>query len=243
MFQRFHHLFNQYKTLYTTPNRHLDSDLLKQLGIQPGAPVIVFRGRDAQIQERRALAHVIQEGIARPAVELRASVVDRGVDTGPLSLLNAALRERFHQGHYIGVAPEALTHLPNQRKVGERLPLGDAHTHFVLVEGDQWGVEAATMGALIRALAEKAFYLKISLKQEATPANENQPWERLYQAENGADKIALQICSPGVGKNENLERTTREEIFSVRELDLEPEKLANRMKYLLSIYAARKKEG
>lgn len=243
MFQRFHHLFNQFKTLYTTPNRHLDSDLLKQLGIQPGAPVIVFRGRDAQIQERRALAHVIQDGIARPAAELRANVVDRGVDAGPLGLLNAALRERFHQGYYIGVAPEALTHLPNQQKVGERLPLGDAHTHFVLVEGDQWGVESSTLGALVRALAEKAFYLKISLKQATASADESQPWERLYQAENGADKIVLQVCSPGMGKNENLEKMTREEIFSVRELDLEPDKLANRITYLLNIYSARRKDS
>ncbi|HNB52615.1 MAG TPA: hypothetical protein PK530_11760 [Anaerolineales bacterium] len=218
-------------------------ELLKQLGIQPGAPVIVFKGGKTEISGRGALARVIHEGIARPAVEMRANVVDGGVDVGSQGLLNAALRDRFHRGYYIGVAPEAVTYLPGQRKVGDRLPLGDAHTHFILVEGEQWGAETSVRGALIQALAEKALYLKISMKHEREPSDENQPWERLYKAENGTEKIALQICYPGIDKNTNLEKVTREEVFSVSELDLDPEKLATRVRFLLNIYSARKKES
>jgi hypothetical protein len=140
------------------------------------------------------------------------------------------------------VAPEALTRLPNQPHIGYRLPLGDAHTHFVLVDGEHWGVEIPTLNALTFALAEKTSYLRIMIKRGKETEEQGiagKKDERPGVPQNGhlSDKISLQLCFPVTAQNSNLEKMTREDVYSVAELDLEPDKLANRIKYFLNAYS------
>lgn len=245
MFQKFHRIFNQYKALYMSPHQYSGREILKQLGIQAGSPVIVFIERKALIKRENSyyLERALHEGLARVAGELRAIIVDGGVASGVLGSLNTALRERHHPGLYIGVAPIALTNLPNQPSNGHLTALGDAHTHFVLVEGDHWGDEIPVMYNLIGALSENTPYLRISIKNENTIGNGEKSFEddenadKIKHGVDQPDKISLQLLYPGVIENPGSEKMMREETFLLSEIGLEVEKLASRIRYYLKAYS------
>jgi hypothetical protein len=239
LFQKFHARFDKYKTIYVV-RQYSGHEILHRLGIRPGAPVIVFNEEEVRWEDKH-LGKIICEEVARAALEFRASIVDRGVDAGLPGLLNAALRERRHPGLFIGVAPKALTRLPQQPVQDHFAALGDAHTHFVLVEGKQLGVELPTMRALIHALAEKSFYLLVLVQGrkalEDRGEGEDDFWKTPVQEGFSplATNITLQLRTSG-----SPERVSREEVYSVNDLYAKPEKLANRIRHFLKVYVARK---
>jgi len=215
--------------------------MLEQLGIRPGSPVIVFMGGAEKMNAEDAirLERAMRDGVARAAVELQAIVVDGGTDSGTLGMLNAALEERHHNGIYIGVAPGSLTHLPNQPN-GHLAPLGEAHTHFVLVEGENWGDELQPMYALINALAEDAPSLGILVnggKGTEAEVKENVGDDRKVVVLEGsgrlADKISLQLRSPGTIGDTNIGKMSRNGDFTIFDIDLDPDKLATKIKEYL----------
>jgi len=244
MFKKFDRQFNGHKTIHVKQNQYSGEEMLKQLGVQSGSPVIVFMGGAAKMNAEDAirLERAIHDGVARAAVELEASVVDGGTDSGTMGLLNAALRERQHTGIYIGVAPGSLTHLPNQPTNGHLEPLGGAHTHFVLVEGENWGDELKPMYALINALAEGAPSLGILVnggKGTEDEVEENVSDDRKVVVLEGsgrlADKISLQLRYPGTIGDTNVEKMSRDGDFTIFDIDLDPDELAKKIKdYLKS---------
>ena len=244
MFEKFNRVFNAHKTIYVNQSQYSGKEMLKQLGIRPGAPVIVFMGGAAKMnmEDTTRLERALHDGVARAAVELGACVVDGGTDSGTMGMLNIALRERNHHGFYIGVAPGSLTRLPNQPSNGHLVSLGDAHTHFVLVEGDKWGDELQPMYALINALAERAPSLGILVnggKGTQDEVEENVSDDRKVVVLEGsgrlADKISLQLHYPGTRGDTNVQKMSRDGDFTIFDIDLDPEQLAKKIKdYLTS---------
>ena len=231
------------KTIHVKQNQYSGKEMLKQLGIQPGPLVIAFMGGAAKMNSEDAirLERAIHDGVARAIIELDAIVVDGGTDSGTMGLLNTALREHNFRGVYIGVAPGSLTQPPNQPD-GDLEPLGDAHTHFVLVEGENWGDELKPMYALINALAEEAPSLGILVnggKGTEDEVEENVGDDRKVMVLDGsgrlADKISLQLRYPGTIADTNVEEMSRDGDFTIFDIDLEPDKLAKKIKdYLKS---------
>ncbi|NUM45636.1 MAG: hypothetical protein HUU38_13100 [Anaerolineales bacterium] len=244
MFQKFHNLFNEFKTLYVAPQQYTGREMLSQLGIRTGMPVIVFKEGDNYLADER-LERTVCEGIARAAAEIRATLVDHGANVGLMGFLNTAVRERHHSGLYIGVAPRGLTRLPNQTTYDHLIALGDAHTHFVLVEGDRWGIEMPTLNAMLKALADTASFLVVSIKGNPSAETEGkigsdnpQKTMTAEMRKSMADSISLQLRFPGHPENAAPPKLSREEIFPVADLYAEPEKLTNKIKYYLKIYGA-----
>lgn len=243
MFKKFDRLFNDHKTIHVKQNQYSGEEMLKQLGIRRGAPVIVFMGGAAKTNAEDAmrLERAIYDGVARAAVELRASVVDGGTDSGTMGMLNAALGELNHNGNYIGVAPGALTHPPNHPN-GQLEPLGNAHTHFVLVEGEKWGDELKPMYALVNALAEGVPSVGILVnggKGTEDEVEENVSDDRKVMVLDGsgrlADKISLQLRYPGTMGGTNVEKMSRDGDFTIFDIDLDPKELTKKIKdYLRS---------
>lgn len=239
MFKKFNRKFNGYKVIYVKQTQYAGEEILKKLGIQPGPPVIVFMGGAAKMKadDGIRLERAIHDGVARAAVELGASVVDGGTNSGTLGLLNTALRERRHPGFYIGVAPGALTHLPNHPTNGTLESLGDAHTHFVLVEGENWGDELFPMYAVINALAEGVPSVAILVNggkgtQDELGENVSDARKVMVLAGSGrlADKISHQLRYPGTLVDANVEKMSKDGDFTIFEIDLEPEELTKKIK-------------
>ena len=121
---------------------HVDGDeLVAGLELPSPRATVVLNGSTGECDPR--LAGVMGE-LAGAAMRERLTVVTGGTDAGIFHLFGAAMAEPT--APLVGVAPR-------QR---EGVPLEPHHTHVVLVEGDDWGVETPVLLALAAALGRLA---------------------------------------------------------------------------------------
>ncbi|WNG19045.1 DUF4231 domain-containing protein [Cystobacter fuscus] len=125
---------------------------------RPLALILLLGGADGLAPEPNArLRQLIGRGVARCAVETGALILDGGTWSGIMALMGQGVAERGHRSRLVGVAPAQLVTWPGGpfgEGAGERTPLDENHTHFVLVDGDTWGGETPTLYTLASALAE-----------------------------------------------------------------------------------------
>ena len=118
------------------------------------------------------LRSLLRDGLAPVVIEQRLTVVTGGTDAGIFRLFGEALAGRG-RAPCIGVVPANLVaRAPAEAADGEtvaesRVPLEPHHTHFVLVEGGQWGDETEVMLSLVDALSAGAASLAVLADQIA----------------------------------------------------------------------------
>lgn len=82
----------------------------------------------------------------------RVLVVDGGTQAGTMAALGAARRAIGGTFPLVGVAPRGAVSYPGaDPALGDRSPLDDGHSHFVLIEADTFGVESALLVGVLRA--------------------------------------------------------------------------------------------
>ncbi len=134
-------------------------ELVRMLDLPPPRGTVILNGSTAALgrEERARLAHLIVDGVAALVSAEGLTVVTGATDAGIFSLLGPAMGGR--QAPLVGVAPEALVSWPGMRsRAGftDLEPLEPHHSHFVLVRGEEWGDETATMMELAQALGRTA---------------------------------------------------------------------------------------
>ena len=131
-------------------------EVARALGIDSRRGVVVLNGStdeggggvDAEV--RRLLV----EGVAVVVNGERLCAVTGGTDAGIFAAFGAGLDG---SAIAIGVAPSALVAWPSRSpRAPDAVPLEPHHTHFVLVDGSEWGDETAMMMELTRTLAGDA---------------------------------------------------------------------------------------
>lgn len=128
-------------------------DIISQFNLPEYRSVILnLGGADGLEQKSKAkLTQLFSRGIARGAVEGKAVLIDGGTNTGVMELLGDGIAARGNKVPLIGVAPAAKVSYPGSLTDG--VPLEPNHSHFVLVQGLEWGNETATMFSLAQALS------------------------------------------------------------------------------------------
>jgi len=128
--------------------------ILDVLAIPDPRAVLILNGGTAHIEEglQAKLARTLGDGLARVIAEERITVVTGGTDAGIFSLLGQGLARWRRTAPCLGVAVAGLVIRPDH-------PQGEAylepnHSHFVLVEGQNWGDETEIMYRLVAALVE-----------------------------------------------------------------------------------------
>ena len=134
-------------------------ELVRMLDLPPPRGTLVLNGSTASLGRdvRARLAHLIVDGVAALAATEGLTVVTGATDAGIFSLLGPAMDGC--RAPLVGVAPEGLVSWPGMRSrsgFAELEPLEPHHSHFLLVKGDEWGDETATMMELARALGGTA---------------------------------------------------------------------------------------
>ena len=139
-----------------TPQGADGGALLDRLGVPSPRGSLVVNGTTAPLGPGLdALGDVLAEGVAAVALADGLTIVTGATDAGIFSLLGAALDGAT--APVIGVAPLDLVTWPGNGPAGpDREPLEPHHSHFVLVEGGEWGDETATLLALAAALGAGA---------------------------------------------------------------------------------------
>src|SRR5437763_4841565 len=141
-----------------TAGRDADAQsILKTLGIaQPQALIMVFGGAKGLDDLRKArLAELFRSAIAPAVADAGALVIDGGTESGVMAMMGEALARNGRESQLLGIAPAGKVTYPggpNDANIGDGAPLEPNHSHFVLVEGNEWGSETEMMFKLVGAL-------------------------------------------------------------------------------------------
>src|SRR6266576_459473 len=134
------------------------TDLLHTLNIrQPNAVIIIAGGAskmDAQVHPD--LDRLFTRGIAQVATSTRALIIDGGTHAGVMVIMGQAVAEQQRRSTLLGVAPAGVVTYPGKSSGmsgSESVLLDPNHSHFVLVETDEWGGETETMYELAKTLS------------------------------------------------------------------------------------------
>jgi len=134
------------------------TDLLHTLDIQQPNAVILIAGGAAKMDEQLApnLFQLCTDGIVQVAASLKGLIIDGGTQAGVMAIMGQAVAEQGRRLTLLGVTPAGCVTYPDKSAdiaCNEEVPLDPNHSHFVLVETDEWGGETETMYALAKALS------------------------------------------------------------------------------------------
>lgn len=96
---------------------------------------------------------IIENCIARFAAEHNITVIDGGTEAGVMQMMGEARKQNQHTFPLIGIAPEARVTYPGHAGLSDDADLEDGHSHFVLVNSDEWGGESGMIVNLTRTVA------------------------------------------------------------------------------------------
>ena len=127
-------------------------DIAGTLGLPAYQAVILFIGGANNIDKAviPSLTQLIGRGIARAAIEVNAVILDGGTKAGVMELMGQGVAACGYRSPLIGVAPAAKVKDPSG------VQLDPDHSHFVLVEGQEWGDETTTLLDLTTVLARQS---------------------------------------------------------------------------------------
>lgn len=140
------------------------ADILKELKVPPPhAVLIVIGGASAMEPEKKELLKALYvRGIARAAELTGATLITGGTKAGVMEMIGEGVKG-VHSANpdaltLIGVSPEGKVlyegkdEVPPPEKRDDYCALEPNHTHFVLVETEDWGGETQTMFNLAKTL-------------------------------------------------------------------------------------------
>ncbi len=119
------------------------SEVLKALQLEGVEALILVTGTREAWKKDTALRleQLFSRGIARAAVSKRALIIDSGISGGVNDLIGRGVADRERKTPLLGVAPAgkvSYTGQANGNQASELLALNPNHSHFVLIEGDDW---------------------------------------------------------------------------------------------------------
>jgi hypothetical protein len=134
------------------------ADIIAALDLQPHKTVILIMGGADNIDDKLKprLIQLFGRGIARAAANANAVIIDGGTQSGVMAMMGQGVADRGCKCSLIGVTPKALVSYPGSMVTSTTVNLDPNHSHFVLVEGSEWGSELATIFNLTSALTINA---------------------------------------------------------------------------------------
>ena len=122
-----------------------DSDpiqAMRILGFNHAFPCIFISGGASNMtDDDRQRIRDTMAVVAKFAQEKGAVVVDGGTEAGVMQMIADARLNGGHTFPLIGVSPLGKVSFPGYKNPNEEAFLEDSHSHFVLVDGDNWGAE------------------------------------------------------------------------------------------------------
>ena len=153
------------------------NDLLPALGIpQPEALIMIVGG--AAFMDKQSDAELVQlftGGVIQIATERNALIIDGGTQAGVMEIIGLAVSGQQRRPELLGVSPHGCVAYPGKTSETpnpDNGPLDPNHSHFVLVETNEWGGETETMYALAATVSQHCPSLAILVNGGAIGKNE-----------------------------------------------------------------------
>lgn len=141
------------------------NDLTKWLQLPDFRFSIVIHGGAMELtpEKRLFMQHFLRESVVRFAEDSQALVADGGTDTGIMQILGDAYLQANARFPLLGITVSNRITYPGGPTPGpERWALGQAHTHFVVVEGDDFGIESHILVGAARLTGSPGVALAIN---------------------------------------------------------------------------------
>ncbi|GAB1419961.1 hypothetical protein MASR2M15_00320 [Anaerolineales bacterium] len=129
---------------------------IRSLKLKHPRPVIFITGGAAKMNKSdiQATRHLIAKGIAPFAQKHQITVISGGTEAGIMQMMGDARMDGHYTFPLIGVSPLGCVKFPGKPGSGdEEAELNDGHSHFVLVKGDEWGMESRMIVELTRKIS------------------------------------------------------------------------------------------
>ncbi len=204
----------------------------------PRAVILLFGGAAGLDDSRRAhLATLFADGVTPVAAELGALIIDGGTQSGVMAIMGEAVAQ--HPGTYqlLGIAPKGkITHpeIAAASAVSDGAPLEPNHSHFVLVESNEWGGETGKMLELARAFNSPI--IAILVNGGAIAANEalqsvRNGWQLLVLEGSGrfADEVSAAVRDGQPAKSAEVSEIARSGRVALFHVDGTAEKLRDEL--------------
>ena len=154
------------KMTISDPDENAKS-IINRLQVSSPQKVIILSGGAKFFNEnyRNHLTPLFTDGIVKAAVEQQALIIDGGTLSGVMALMGLSVSHYKRQVNLLGVAPLNQVTYPGKEVFHHSLKFNaDAshdniamlepnHTHFVLVEADDWGDETDTLINLAKEIS------------------------------------------------------------------------------------------
>jgi hypothetical protein len=131
------------------------ASLIESLGISSPKNLILLIGGADKLDEKLTsrLTQLFSRGIARAAADAEALIVDGGTQAGVMQIMGQSIADRGRKSSLLGVAPAGKVTYPGGPSLAsdDSVALDPNHSHFVLVDGKEWGSETETLFELAAA--------------------------------------------------------------------------------------------
>lgn len=123
--------------------------------IHPRPTIFISGGASDMSEDDIALTRqIMEECIAAFAAKHHITVIDGGTEAGVMDMIGEARLKHKYKFPLVGVAPLHKVEFPNYKGKGAEAELQHGHSHFVLVNADEWGGESNMIVALTKAIAD-----------------------------------------------------------------------------------------
>ena len=168
------------------------TEIVQALGIRQPKAVIMIAGGASKMGEhvRPDLAQLFTDGIAQVAASNKALIIDGGTQAGVMALIGQGVSKQSLRPVLLGISPSEKVTYPGKlthRAGSEEVPLEPNHSHFVLVESNEWGGETETMYELAKFFSQGCPSLAILINGGAIAKN-----EVLYNVRQGRPIIIIE---------------------------------------------------
>jgi hypothetical protein len=178
------------------------ADLLHALDIpQPHALIMIAGGAAFMDKQSNAeLEQLFTGSVVQVASQLNALIIDGGTQAGVMEIIGLAVSGHQQRPQLLGVSPHGNVTYPGKSSETSNTdsgPLDPNHSHFVLVETDEWGGETATMYALAAFISKSCPSLAILVNGGAIAENEiinNVRQQRPIIVIEGSGRLADEIA-------------------------------------------------
>jgi hypothetical protein len=205
--------------------------------------VILLFGGAAGLDDSRKtdLATLFADGVAPVAAELGALIIDGGTQSGVMAMMGEAVARHPGKCQLLGIAPKgkiARPEISGASAASDGAPLEPNHSHFVLVESNEWGGETTTMLELARAFNAPIVAILVNggaiAADEASQSVRNE-WQLLVIEGSGrfADELSAAIRDGQVAKSVEVSEIARSGRVMLFHVDDSAEKLRDELRRLL----------
>lgn len=129
--------------------------IINSFGLGHPRPTIFITGGASQMtpEDMALTRQVVEDGIAAFAQRYNITVIDGGTEAGVMQMIGEARRKNDYQFPLIGVAPVGKVAWPGYDNPHKEASLDEGHSHFVLMDANEWGDESQMIVNLTRAIA------------------------------------------------------------------------------------------